>query len=146
MTHFTPSDKAAAPTTAAPAPQPPAQNDAEGEQPNVTAPKIQASKARVEYRDQHGNVLPEDLVAELRKEGRIKFETRYAEHLDHAHDVDLVDGEVVAPPHPDVQGQNPETRENAGDAVPPERVNERSVERQGFQEAKPASERNEATQ
>lgn len=153
VTHYTPIDEAV-PTTAAHAPpqdQAPVQ-PAEGvEQPGVTAPKISASKARVEYRDQHGNVLPEDLVASLRKEGKVKFETRYESRLENAHEVDIVNGQV-APPHPEVEGQNPETRGKPEDAVPPEspasvaQGNEPSVERQSSQEARPASEGFDATQ
>lgn len=108
--------------------------------------------ARVEYRDQNGQVLDESLVASLRAEGKVKFETRYepGKPLEHAHDVPVVDGQL-APPHPDVQGQNPETGSAPEDSVPPESPasvaegNERSVEQSSSMEAKPASESNEAT-
>jgi dolichyl-phosphate-mannose-protein mannosyltransferase len=108
--------------------------------------------ARVEYRDQNGNVLPEDLVASLRAEGKVKFETRYEPNsrMENAHDVPVVDGQL-APPHPDVQGQNPETASGPEDSVPPESPasvaegNESSVEQSSSLEAKPASEGNEAT-
>jgi dolichyl-phosphate-mannose-protein mannosyltransferase len=61
-----------------------------------------------------------------------------------------VDGQL-APPHPDVEGQNPETGGRPEDSIPPERPasvaqgNERSVEKSSSPEAKPASEGNEAT-
>ncbi|KAJ5864408.1 uncharacterized protein N7529_006324 [Penicillium soppii] len=152
----------AAPTTAAQAPPPPpvqvqepapAGEAAEVSEPAaVTAPKIQGSMARVEYRDQNGKVLDENLVASLRAEGKVKFETRYepGHKMENAHEVPIVDGQL-APPHPDVQGQNPETGSLPEDSVPPESPasvadgNERSVERPSSMGAKPASEGNEAT-
>lgn len=109
--------------------------------------------ARVEYRDQNGKVLDENLVASLRAEGKVKFETRYepGPPMENAHDVPVVDGQL-APPHPDVQGQNPETGSAPEDSVPPEipasvaEGNERSAEQpSSMEEAKPASEGNEAT-
>lgn len=120
--------------------------------------------ARVEYRDQHGNVLPEDLVASLRADGNVKFETRYESQsrLEHAQEIPIVDGKLEFPspappapphpPHPDVEGQNPETGRQPEDSVPPESPasvaegNMRSAERSGPPEAKPAGEGNEATQ
>lgn len=157
----------AAPTTAAQAPPPPPPPPVQAQEPApepageaaqesdpaaVTAPKIQGSMARVEYRDQNGKVLDENLVASLRAEGKVKFETRYepGQPLQNAHDVPIVDGQL-APPHPDVQGQNPETGSAPEDSVPPESPasvadgNERSVEQSSSMEAKPASEGNEAT-
>lgn len=124
----------------------------------VTEPKMSGSMARVEYRDQHGNVLPEDLVASLRAEGKVKFETRYESlaDLENAQEVPIVDGkpqfpEPQAPPHPDVEGQNPETGSYPEDSVPPERPasiaegNIQSAEEPKAPQAKPASEGNEAT-
>jgi dolichyl-phosphate-mannose-protein mannosyltransferase len=119
----------------------------------VTQPKLSGSVARVEYRDQHGNVLPEDVVASLRAEGKVKFETRYESRskLEHAQEIPIVDGQL-APPHPDVQGQNPETGSGKPeDSIPPESPasviegNVRSEESTGSPEAKPASEGYEAT-
>ncbi|KAJ5335334.1 hypothetical protein N7452_007737 [Penicillium brevicompactum] len=161
VTQYVPNAPPAVPTTAAQAPPqaPPAQEpvpageSAEVSDPAaVTAPKIQGSMARVEYRDQNGQVLDENLVASLRAEGKVKFETRYdAGHkMENAHEVPIVDGQL-APPHPDVQGQNPETGSAPEDSVPPESPasvvegNERSVEKPISMEAKPASEGNDAT-
>jgi dolichyl-phosphate-mannose-protein mannosyltransferase len=131
----------------------------EQDQAAVTEPKMSGSMARVEYRDQHGNVLPEDLVASLRAQGKVKFETRYESLASHenAQEVPIVDGkpqfpEPQAPPHPDVQGQNPETGSSPEDSVPPERPasvaegNIQSAEEPKAPQAKPASEGNEATQ
>ncbi|KAJ6178439.1 hypothetical protein N7519_008900 [Penicillium mononematosum] len=166
ITQYVPSmPPVAAPTTAAqaPPPAPPVQAEEpapapageaiqESDPAAVTAPKIAGSMARVEYRDQNGQVLDENLVASLRAEGKVKFETRYepGQPLQNAHEVPVVDGQL-APPHPDVQGQNPETGSAPEDSVPPESPasvadgNERSVEQSSSMEAKPASEGNEAT-
>ncbi|OQD77131.1 hypothetical protein PENDEC_c003G01062 [Penicillium decumbens] len=163
---------AAIPTTqiAQAPPAPPAQQQQQQHQPvepvqeqqgqaAVTEPKVSGSMARVEYRDQHGNILPEDLVASLRAEGKVKFETRFESLASHenAQEVPIVDGkpqfpEPQAPPHPDVEGQNPETGSYPEDSVPPERPasvaegNTRSAEELKAPQAKPASEGNEATQ
>lgn len=136
----------------APAVEIPPQHQQE-DQAAVTEPKLSGSMARVEYRDQHGNVLPEDVVASLRAEGKVKFETRYESQskLEHAQEIPIIDGQL-APPHPDVQGQNPETGSGKPeDSIPPESPasvaegNVRSVESSGSPEAKPASEGHEAT-
>ena len=128
----------------------------EHDQAAVTSPKLAGSVARVEYRDQLGNILPEDVVASLRAEGKVKFETRFESRsrLENAHEIPIVDGQLApphAPPHPDVEGQNPETGGKVQDSVPPEspasvvQGNEQSAEKSSSLEAKPASEGNEAT-
>lgn len=152
---------AAAPPVKQQQPNEPAQEQSEPAA--VTEPKMSGSMARVEYRDQHGNILPEDLVASLRADGKVKFETRFeslASH-EHAQEVPIVDGKPVfpeppaqaqAPPHPDVEGQNPETGSYREDSIAPERPasvaegNTRSAEESKAPQAKPASEGNEATQ
>lgn len=127
-------------------------NQGQGEDAAVTSLKLAGSKARVEYRDQEGNILPEDLVSSLREEGKVKFETRWESksRLQNAQEIPIVDGQL-APPHPDVEGQNPETGGSPEDSVPPEspasvaQGNERSAEQAKSPEAKPASEGNQAT-
>ncbi|KAJ5358003.1 CAZyme family GT39 [Penicillium brevicompactum] len=120
VTQYVPNAPPAVPTTAAQAPPqaPPAQEpvpageSAEVSDPAaVTAPKIQGSMARVEYRDQNGQVLDENLVASLRAEGKVKFETRYdAGHkMENAHEVPIVDGQL-APPAPGCAGPEPRDR------------------------------------
>ncbi|OJD16883.1 hypothetical protein AJ78_02980 [Emergomyces pasteurianus Ep9510] len=106
----------------------------------------------VVYRDQDGNILDEEQVALLEKEGNVSFETRYETKT---RIVDAqgreVGGEELAPRHPDVEGQNPETAGKAGgagevQADKPASIpgDEKSVERnEGM--PKPASEGNEAT-
>ncbi|PYI25087.1 PMT-domain-containing protein [Aspergillus indologenus CBS 114.80] len=125
----------------------------EPQEPAVTPRARHSTKARVEYRDQDGNILDEELVASLRKEGKVSFETRHetSTRLDKGHLVDMVDGEIeFAPPHPDVEGQNPETIQRHQ----PQDVEEgpasvvghgSSEERKGSADPKPASEVNEAT-
>jgi dolichyl-phosphate-mannose-protein mannosyltransferase len=135
----------------------------ESEPAAMTEAKMPGSMARVEYRDQHGNILPEDLVASLRADGKVKFETRYESlaNKENAQEVPIVDGKPVfpeasaqaqAPPHPDVEGQNPETGSYPEDSIAPERPasvaegNTRSAEESKPLQAKPASEGNGATQ
>lgn len=134
------------------------QEQEEAPEANVT-PKAHkpGTKARVEYRDQNGNLLDEEFVNQLAKEGKVQFETRHETQtrLEHAHEVDMVDGKVAppappAPPHPDVEGQNPET---VGKEPPVVEDGPASAAGQGSPlgqeerspEAKPASEGNEAT-
>lgn len=126
----------------------------EAEEASVTsqAKQPRGTMARVEYRDQHGNVLDEALVASLAKEGKVSFETRHETRtrLEHGHEVEMVDGQI-APPHPDVEGQNPETVKNqeqraAGDSPASVAGGESSVEEPSSPEPKPASEANGATQ
>lgn len=122
----------------------------EADDANVTPePQQPRAKARVEYRDQDGNILDEKLVAALAKEGKVSFETRHETRtrLEHGHEVEMINGQV-APPHPDVEGQNPETLgkpEQAADDGPASVAGGSSVAEPNSPEAKPASEGNEAT-
>lgn len=138
---------AGAPPVKAQEPEVPQEQD----QAAVTEPKLSGSVARVEYRDQNGNVLDDSLVSSLRAEGKVKFETRYeSKRLENAQEIPIVDGQL-APPHPDVQGQNPETGSKLEDSIAPESPasvadgNESSVEQPIEPIASPASEGNEAT-
>lgn len=144
----------AAPSEAPVAP-PPQQNERvlqeEVQDASVTPePEPRRAKARVEYRDQDGNVLDEALVAALAKEGKVSFETRHETRtlLANGHEVDMVNGQV-APPHPDVEGQNPETlgkqEQQVVDDGPASATGGSSVGELNSPEAKPASEGNEAT-
>ncbi|EDN03332.1 hypothetical protein HCAG_01197 [Histoplasma mississippiense (nom. inval.)] len=69
----------------------------------------------VVYRDQHGNVLNEEEVAMLEKNGIVSFETRYETKT---RIIDAqgreINGEQLAPSHPDAEGQNPETEGQGG--------------------------------
>lgn len=126
---------------------------------------VVSKEERVEYRDENGRILNDDEVQAL--EGKVSFKTRYEtrtrvvdaqgnevyEGLVDAHDAAEELG--VAPPHPDVEGGNPETQEageaaEASDAPPTVEVvedqkKEKSIEREAS-EAKPASEQQAATQ
>ncbi|GMF73465.1 unnamed protein product [Aspergillus oryzae] len=161
VTHFT-NTNVAIPTTQAPPPEapvaPPPQQDQqilkeeaeEADDANVTPePQPPRAKARVEYRDQDGNILDEKLVAALAKEGKVSFETRHETRtrLEHGHEVEMINGQV-APPHPDVEGQNPETlgkQEQSADDGPASAAGDSSAAEPNSPEAKPASEGNEAT-
>jgi dolichyl-phosphate-mannose-protein mannosyltransferase len=136
------------------APEPPAAG--------IPGQKILSREERVEYRDQDGNLLNEEQVKEL--EGKVEFKTRYETRTrvvdangneiqqpaggwpeDHAGQAGAAkDG--VAPPHPDVQGVDQETKRLVPDE--PIAAAKKSVEGEKENEeksAKPASESNEAT-
>jgi dolichyl-phosphate-mannose-protein mannosyltransferase len=118
--------------------------------------------------DENGRILDEEEVAELA--GKVSFKTRYETRtrIVDAQGNEIYEGLVegqrgedeagVAPPHPDVEGQNPETQQDSEPAaasdVPPtvevkeDQEKESSVEHsveQEQQEAKPASEAQAAT-
>jgi dolichyl-phosphate-mannose-protein mannosyltransferase len=125
---------------------------------------VVSKEERIEYRDENGRVLDEEEVAALA--GKVSFKTRYEtrtriidgqgneiyEGLVDAHGGEDQPG--VAPPHPDVEGRNPETQQDSEPAeasyAPPtvevqeDQQKEKSVE-QEKKEAKPASEAQAAT-
>lgn len=131
-------------------------------QPDADLP-ILSKEERIEFRDENGRVLDDEEVKAL--EGKVSFKTRYEtrtrivdaqgnelhESLVEARDYE---DQGVAPPHPDVEGRNPETKE-VGEAdassVPPtveaseDEMKEKSVEEQ-VKSPKPASEAKAATQ
>lgn len=102
----------------------------------------------VEYRDQDGNLLNEEAVKQLMQDGNAKFETKYETRT---RVVDELGNEVpaVAPEHPDVQGQNPDTKgipEEKGKSEPANAQAEaESIERERRNAPQPASDANEAT-
>jgi dolichyl-phosphate-mannose-protein mannosyltransferase len=126
---------------------------------------IVSKEERIEYRDENGRILDEEEVAALA--GKVSFKTRYEtrtrvvdgqgneiyEGLVNAHGDEEDEPQGVAPPHPDVEGQNPETQQGepaqASDAPPTVEVvedqkKEQSAE-QDERQAKPASEGQAAT-
>jgi dolichyl-phosphate-mannose-protein mannosyltransferase len=133
------------------------------EEPVIPGQKILSREERVEYRDQDGNLLNEEQVKEL--QGKVEFKTRYETRT---RVVDANGNEVpmpadgwpqdrgspdggakdagVAPPHPDVQGVDQETKRLVPDEPIPgaEKSIEGEKEKEG-KSAKPASEGNEAT-
>ena len=124
---------------------------------------VLSKEERIEYRDENGRILDEEEVKAL--EGKVSFKTRYEtrtrvvdaqgnEIREELVDARVVDGPGVAPPHPDVEGRNPETEgvdEADASELPPtveaagDQEKEQSAEVQD-KEAKPASEAQAATQ
>lgn len=106
---------------------------------------------RIEYRDQDGNLLSDEQVQELVAEGKASFQTKYetSTRLVDAEGNEIPSSGAVAPDHPDVEGQNPDTKgvqEGEPKSQPAEAEvpsGESSKERD--MKAKPASDANEAT-
>ena len=150
-------------TKKAPAQQPAAAKNQAANEAISGAPKLEpegqkvlSKEERIEYRDQDGNLLDEEQVKAL--EGKVEFKTKYETRtrvLDGAgNQVEvLVDDNAgdagVAPPHPDVEGANQQTKKKNGEE--PEVHKEASESKAGEKEAeksspKPASDgANEAT-
>ncbi|KAF2970510.1 hypothetical protein GQX73_g3051 [Xylaria multiplex] len=115
--------------------------------------KILAREEKVEYRDQDGNLLNEEQVKAL--EGKVEFKTKYETRtrvIDaNGNEVLMSPDELadigVAPPHPDVEGANKETKKSpVEDDVPKEASSSKDGEKEAERLApKPASEGNEAT-
>ncbi|KAF1814530.1 protein mannosyltransferase 1 [Eremomyces bilateralis CBS 781.70] len=148
----------AAPIGEAQQQEPPAENSkvtpqVEQPPPVVDGQVVIGREENVEYHDEHGNTLNDEQVSAL--QGKVSFQTRY-ETRTRIVDADgnEISNEGVAPPHPDVEGQNPETgdvnEEEASDApptVPAEGVQAQDRVADINLEARPASEgNNEATQ
>ncbi|KAF2090172.1 glycosyltransferase family 39 protein [Saccharata proteae CBS 121410] len=158
-----PSVKAAAPPSPPPAniqPEIPQEVPQEGmvtPQPEQPEGQIMGSEQKVEYRDEQGNILDEEMVKSL--EGKVSFKTRYETRtrLVDAAGNEIAgsvqpDNEGIAPPHPDYDG--PGTAEKAeGDASekPPvvsaseDEAKESSAESKEKGTPRPGSEAKEAT-
>ena len=103
---------------------------------------------KIEYRDQDGNLLDEDEVEALKAEGKAKFETKYETKTRLVDEQGNEIQQPLAPEHPDVEGQNPDTR-----GVPESQANNQPAPAQAGsskkgedqKEAKPASDASEAT-
>jgi dolichyl-phosphate-mannose-protein mannosyltransferase len=116
--------------------------------------KILSREEKVEYRDQDGNLLNEEQVKAL--EGKVEFKTRY-ETRTRVIDADGNEvllpeedqaGAGVAPPHPDVEGANKETKKapSKDDDIPQVASSSKDGEKEAERlAARPASEGNEAT-
>lgn len=118
----------------------------------VQQQKVLGKEERVEYRDQDGNLLDQEQVASLMAEGKASFSTKYETETKLVDEFgNLVqDPKSVAPEHPDVDGQNPDTkgssdasRKPAKADIPSEPAEDKQVK---SPEAQPASEASEATQ
>jgi dolichyl-phosphate-mannose-protein mannosyltransferase len=118
--------------------------------------RILSREERVEYRDQDGNLLDPEEVEALK--GKVEFKTKYETRT---RVVDAYGNEIqmpeegwpdnleepgVAPPHPDVQGVDQETKSLVPDEpLPPKKSKDGDVEAEASK-PKPASEPgNEAT-
>ncbi|KAL1963755.1 hypothetical protein VTN77DRAFT_7821 [Rasamsonia byssochlamydoides] len=122
--------------------------------PQPEQPHIIGREERVEYRDQAGNLLNEEQVASLKKEGKVSFQTKY-ETQTRVIDANGRETKKVehAPPHPDVEGQNPQTGSNGkgdegavGNKPASAAGQDKSVRNEGQPgKPKPASDSNEAT-
>ncbi|TQW01209.1 hypothetical protein V2A60_002216 [Cordyceps javanica] len=126
----------------------------------VTAPSSEPSiisqEEKIEFRDQDGNLLSDEEVAEL--QGKVEFQTKYETKTrvvdDNGAEVPApeggwdgkIGGAGVAPPHPDVDGVDEKTvagkDASAGQEVAASRDGEKEAE---GSKAKPASEGKEAT-
>lgn len=124
----------------------------------ILGQQILSREEKVEYRDQHGNLLDPQQVKEL--EGKVSFKTRYETRT---RLVDAAGNEIpqpedaaaVAPPHPDVDGSDPSTAGTPEQMVQQKPIAQKEVEADEKKEekiakldpgaAKPASEGNEAT-
>lgn len=91
--------------------------DEEGSDPDL---HVIAREEKIEFRDEDGNVLDEEQVKELERRGDISFKTKYETRTrivdQYGNEVkdDIVEGgppEAPHPPHPDVEGVDPETKE-----------------------------------
>lgn len=118
-----------------------------------------SQEEHVEYRDQNGNLLDDEQVKSL--QGKVSFQTKYETRtrLVDAAGNDLGEGQAgaegVAPPHPDVEGRNPETAGAGKDgeardqpataSVGDDVGKEQRVEKAKGGKPRPASEGNEAT-
>ncbi|KAI1803714.1 glycosyltransferase family 39 protein [Daldinia bambusicola] len=115
--------------------------------------KVLSREERVEYRDQDGNLLNEEQVKAL--EGKVEFKTKYETRtrvIDaNGNEVEVPVDELaaagVAPPHPDVEGANQETKNLVrDDPIPQEASSSKDGEKEAEKSVpKPASEGNEAT-
>lgn len=126
---------------------------------------ILSKEERIEYRDENGRILNDEEVKAL--EGKVSFKTRYEtrtrivdadgnEINEEVVGVRMEDDAGVAPPHPDVEGINPETKDqgeaDASEAPPTaevaaDEVKEQSVDgKKEEKNARPASDAQSATQ
>ncbi|KAI2467875.1 glycosyltransferase family 39 protein [Annulohypoxylon bovei var. microspora] len=115
--------------------------------------KVVGREERVEYRDQNGNLLNEEQVKAL--EGKVEFKTKYETRTRvvdaNGNEVEVPIDELaaagVAPPHPDVEGANQETKKLIkDDPIPKEASSSKDGEKEAERSVpKPASEGNEAT-
>lgn len=115
--------------------------------PEQHAPGIVNEK--VEYRDQDGNLLDEDMVASLMAEGKASFSTKYETEtvlVDELGNV-VQEQSSIAPGHPDTEGVNPDTKGEPKPSSEPAaaEVSLDDSKEESLKLPKPASDVNEAT-
>jgi dolichyl-phosphate-mannose-protein mannosyltransferase len=114
--------------------------------------RIIGREEKIEYRDEDGNLLNEEQVKSLIAEGSASLQTKYETRT---RIVDANGNEIPmpsphAPEHPDVQGQNPDTKgvpESEGKSEPAQAQvpSGQSINKGQDGKPKPASDANEAT-
>ncbi|QIW98367.1 hypothetical protein AMS68_003885 [Peltaster fructicola] len=121
---------------AAQGPAPPVAEDPKKEvnvTPRGNEPIIQSTEEKIEYRDEHGNLLNEEQVKAL--EGKVSFSTRYETRT---RLVDEAGNEIVAPDGESssfagtiAHGENPETAgEDVASAKPPNANADQDIEKE----------------
>lgn len=112
---------------------------------------VLAREERVEYRDQDGNLLDEEQVAALEKDGKVSFKTKYETRtrLVDAQGNEVNAQEPVAAQHPQAEGRNPDTKgigEGQGNSVPADaKVGRSNINREKDGKPRPASDASAAT-
>jgi dolichyl-phosphate-mannose-protein mannosyltransferase len=112
--------------------------------------RVIGREERIEYRDQDGNLLDESQVSVLESDGKVSFKTKYETRtrLVDAEGNEIPGSDGVAPNHPDVEGQNPDTKgvkEDPQSQPADAAVSAGSVNKEDDGRAMPASDANEAT-
>lgn len=109
---------------------------------------VLGQEEKVEYRDEQGNLLNDEQVQALVKEGKATFHTKYETRTRLVDELGNEVPEGFAPAHPDVQGQNPDTKgmpEEKGKSQPAQANAGSSLKKDQFYPPKPASDAKEAT-
>jgi dolichyl-phosphate-mannose-protein mannosyltransferase len=112
--------------------------------------RIIGREERVEYRDQDGNILDESQVAALKSDSKVSFKIKHETRtrLVDADGNEIPGSDGLAPAHPDVEGQNPDTkgvREDPQSQPANAAASLGSVNKEEHGRAMPASDANEAT-
>ena len=112
--------------------------------------RVVGREERIEYRDQDGNLLDDSQISALESDGKVSFKTKYETRtrLVDAEGNEIAGSDGVAPNHPDVDGQNPDTKgvkEDLQSQPADAAVSAGSVNKEEDGRAMPASDANEAT-
>lgn len=113
--------------------------------------RVIGREEKIEYRDQDGNLLDDTQVSVLEQDGKVTFKTKYETRtrLVDADGNEIPGSDGVAPEHPDVDGQNPDTSgvqdDSQSQPADAEVLRAGSVNKESDGRAMPASDANEAT-